>query len=227
MRGLTEVGTNGIRRVPEIRANKITYCCPYCGVLATLTPILWTEEHCICQCDNTKCGKTFYARVETTSETVNPAGDRTYDFEILETYPKYVPEKHASIPQNIWSDFSEACKSFDVKAYKATVVMCRRMLQSVCLERGAKKKNANGNWIPLRDQIKEAFPQKDYALIHSIADGIKYFGDYGAHPQDDGIDAVKKEDSKELLDFTYNILEIAYINVWKLQQLSAKRSTKT
>jgi hypothetical protein len=226
MRGLREVGRYGIPTVPEVKANKSPCCCPYCGRLTTATPLLWTEEHCICQCDNSKCGKIFYAKVKITGEAVDLSGKSTYDLEILETYPKYVPEKHESIPQNIWSDYLEACECFDIEAFKATVVMCRRMLQNVCLDRGAKTKNAEGKCISLRNQIKEAFPAKDYELIHSIADGIKYFGDYGAHPQDDGIDNVNKEESKELLDFAYSILEIAYINLWRIKQLSGKKNTK-
>jgi uncharacterized protein YdhG (YjbR/CyaY superfamily) len=106
-----------------------------------------------------------------------------------------------------------------VEAFKATVVMCRRMLRNVCLDRGVKKQNSKGEWISLRNQIKEAFPEKDYALVHSFAEKIKYFGDYGAHPQDDNIDDVTREASKTVLDFSYQILEIAYIVPWKLKNL--------
>lgn len=220
MRGLREVGRNSPLTEPEIIDRKTTYRCPYCGVQATLTILRRADEHCICQCDNPECDKIFYSKVKTTSEFIRHDGTPELSFKVLETYPKYVPQKHESIPPNIWSDYLEACRCFDAEAYKATVVMCRRMLQNVCLDRGAKKKKADGKWISLREQIKDAFPQKDYSLIHSIADGIKYFGDYGAHPQDDEIDKVKKDDSKELLDFTYTILQISYIDLWRIKQLT-------
>lgn len=227
MRGIRGFGSGDIPTVPKTKASKITYRCPYCGVLATITPLQWVGEHCICQCDNPECEKTFYSKVKNIGETVHTSGNiLEVDFKILETYPKYVPKKHVSIPQNIWSDYLEACNCFDVGAFKATVVMCRRMLQNVCLNRGAKKKDNNGNWISIRNQIKNAFPEKDYELIHKIADGIKYFGDYGAHPQDDGIDNVRREDTKELLDFANSILDVAYVNIWRIKQLSQK-GTKT
>jgi hypothetical protein len=218
--------------VPKTQFNKVTYRCPYCGVLATITPHSVTNEHCICKCDNRKCEKMFYAKVKVIgkSECNTPyAGQYVseIDLEILETYPKYVPQRHTSIPQSIWGDYLEACKCFDVEAFKSSVVMCRRTLQNVCLERGASKKDATGRYPKLRDQIKQAFPQKDYDLIQAFADKIKYFGDYGAHPQDDGIDNVTKEDARELLDFTYLILEIAYINLWRIKQLSGKKNAKT
>lgn len=188
--------------------------CPYCGITTTVSPIRWTLDHWIGKCDNSKCGKTFYVKVNYTGSVGNEVM-----FDVIETYPKYVPKKHESIPEHIWSDYLEGCKCFDIRAFKATVVMCRRMMQNVCSERGAKKKDARGKWISLRNQIKEAFPEKDYSLIHSIADKIKYFGDYGAHPQDDGIDEVNEDDSKVILDFANRILDIAYIVPWKLKNM--------
>jgi len=207
-------GGRGLVIPPNPVPTKPSCRCPYCGIMTTVSPIRWTLSHWIGKCDNSKCGKTFYARVKYTGSV-----DNEVMFDVIETYPKYVPKKHESIPEHIWSDYLEGCRCFDVGGFKATVVMCRRMMQNVCLERGAKKKDAKGNWMTLRNQIKEAFPAKEYSLIHSIADKVKYFGDYGAHPQDDGIDKVNEDDSKAILDFTSNILEIAYITPWKLKKL--------
>jgi len=81
-----------------------------------------------------------------------------------------------------------------------------------------RSKKDKGKWIPLRDQIKAAFPQQD-SLIHPLADKIKYFGDYGAHPQDDGIDKVTEKDSKKILDFVNIVFDIAYIVPWKVKNL--------
>jgi hypothetical protein len=203
--------------VPE----KGTYRCPYCGTMATLTPLAFTTEHMIYQCDNTSCQKSFYARVNYKGKTVsiNHNEPSILSFEIIETYPKYVPQKHESIPQKIWADYIEACKAYDVGALKSSVVMCRRTLQSVCLERIGTKVDGNGKYIKLKDQIKQAFPQKDYSLIHAYADKIKYFGDYGAHPNDDNIDDVTKESAKACLDFTYQVLNIGFIVPWSLQSL--------
>lgn len=208
--------------------DKNTCKCPYCGVVATLTVEAFTMEHIIYKCDNKNCQKSFYAKVKYTGATQSHGREPSiYHFDIIETYPKHVPEKHESIPANIWSDYLEACKAYDVEAFKSSVVMCRRTLQNVCLKRGASsKKDANGRYPTLRDQIKQAFPQKDYDLIQAFANNIKYFGDYGAHPQDDNIDDVTGESAIEILQFTYEILKIAYIVPWGLQQLTAKKSTK-
>ena len=205
--------------MPEGGVPSKPYCrCPFCGIMTTISPIKWTLSDWIAQCDNSKCGRTFYAKVEYTGSE-GSLGETKLHFDVVETYPKYVPTKHESIPENVWSDYLESCKSFDVKAFKATVIMCRRMLQNVCHDRGAKNKNAKGEWISLRNQIKEAFPEKEYPLIHSIAEKVKYFGDYGAHPQDDNIDDVSEDVSKKIVDFSYRILEIVYVNPWELKNL--------
>ena len=204
----------GIRIPENAEPMKPSCLCPFCGIMTTISPINWTTDHWIAQCDNGECGRVFYAKVNYKGFIGNQL-----KFEVIETYPKYVPKKHDAIPEHIWSDYLEACKCFDIGAYKATVVMCRRMMQNVCLERGAKNKDVNGRWIILRNQIKEAFSERDYSLIHSIADKIKYFGDYGAHPQDDGIDNVNEGDSKAILDFANTILDMAYIVPWKLKKL--------
>jgi hypothetical protein len=201
--------------IPENGEPAKPYCrCPFCGIMTTISPIKWTINDWIAKCDNSKCGRTFYAKVDYTGSVGNEL-----NFDVIETYPKFVPDRHESVPELVWKDYLEACRCFDVEAYKATVVMCRRMLQNVCRDRGAKKKNAKGDWISLRNQIKEAFPEKDYSLIHSIADKVKYFGDYGAHPQDDNIDDVSQDASKSILDFSNRILEIAYIVPWGLKNL--------
>lgn len=204
--------------MPWGKPAKPSYRCPFCGVKTTITPIKWTMTDWIGQCDNNECGKIFYAKVRVIAERVAPQEVEQH-FEIVETYPKYVPARHVSIPENVWSDYLEGCESFDVKAFKASVVMCRRMLQNVCQHRNAKNKDDEGHWITLRNQLKEAFPKKEYPRIHSFAEKVKYFGDYGAHPQDDNIDDVSEEVSKKILDFSYTILEIVYISPWELENL--------
>jgi hypothetical protein len=206
---------------------KITCQCPYCGMNTTVTTICWTLDKWICQCDNSKCNKTFFADVEYQKTVVNPGEPPVIVYDIIETYPKFVPERHESIPENVWSDYLEASNCFNAKSYKGTVAMCRRVLQNVCFSRGATNKDAQGNWIKLRDQIKTAFPQQDYSLLHQLSDAIKYLGDYDAHPQDDGIDKVTCEDAKTILDFTLEILKIAYVQQWNIKKLLQSNSAKT
>lgn len=214
----------GIILPPDGVPLKTTYRCPHCGVVATITPIGWTLDKWIAKCDNPACGRSFFADVSYTGFIAGHPGEPSLlEFTIIDTHPKYVPERHESIPENIWLDYAEAFKCYDADASKATVVMCRRAMQNACLGKGAKKQDANGKWVSLKDQIKSAFPQKDYELLNKMAGEIKYLGDYGAHPQDDQIDDVRIDDAKTVLDFTGQILDIAYVQPWKIKQLYDKR----
>ncbi|MCW4025819.1 MAG: DUF4145 domain-containing protein [Candidatus Bathyarchaeota archaeon] len=198
--------------------------CPYCRTKTTATAIEWTSDKWICKCDNGKCGKTFFADVEYNSAIQDYDDKITLYFDILATYPKVVAEKHVSIPENIWADYAEASNCFNADSYKATVVMCRRTLQNVGVKKGATKKYVKGGWIPLKEQIKSAFPQKEYPLINQLTDAIKFLGDYGGHPNDDGIDQVTKEDAETILDFTFQILKIVFIQQWEIQKILDKKT---
>lgn len=122
---MTIIKGRGTPKIPYHPNNatplKPSYRYPYCGKETTLSPVQWTYDHWIARCDNSKCRKIFYAKVNYT----DASGNEVY-FDVIETYPKYVPKKHESIPDYIWSDYLEACKCFDVGSFKATVVMCRR-----------------------------------------------------------------------------------------------------
>lgn len=66
----------------------------------------------------------------------------------IDRYPKRIPKLDDSIPEDISADYAEALRCYDVNSYKASVVMCRRAIQSSTLEKGATKNR-------LFDQINE------------------------------------------------------------------------
>jgi len=159
MKGLREVGNPRTQYRPDnVTPQKPSYRCPYCGKETTFSPVKWTYEHWIARCDNGECKRIFYAKVDYRGTVGNEPM-----FDVIETYPKYVPKKHESIPDHIWSDYLEACNCFDVGSFKATVVMCRRMLQNICLEKGAKKTKENGYHLETR--LKRLFLNKTLLFI--------------------------------------------------------------
>lgn len=99
-------------------------------------------------------------------------------------------------------------------------------MQNICLDKGATKKDASGTWISLRGQIRQAFPGAHYEYLRALSEEIKYFGDYGAHPQeDDELDEVSEEDAKAMIDFTQSFLEIAYIQPYEVTKRFTERTT--
>jgi len=96
-----------------------------------------------------------------------------------------------NLPNEILRDMVEASKCLDIEASKAAATMARRALQQTLIEKGAdKSKN-------LYDQIvyfeKEGLLTPD---IVNLAHGIRFLGNYGAHPESDPLKDVTLEDAK-------------------------------
>jgi uncharacterized protein YydD (DUF2326 family) len=108
-----------------------------------------------------------------------------------------IPE---TLSQNVVDDFEEALACSRVEAYKATVVMCRRGLESL-----ADELNANGNY--LAQKLEDL---KNQGLImeatYHIASGIRQFGNYGAHPQDDLLKDIDRNEAIMILNAVERIL---------------------
>lgn len=193
---------------------KLLEPCPHCDSIATYTPIHDTREHVselqegklyhvLVLCDNEKCGGVtllIFKGVRMT--TVR----HTYvDSELVDQYPKRIPKLHESIPRQVADDYIDAIKSFDVGAWKASVVMCRRALQGSVIEKGAKKDKL---WEQIDELHDRQIITKD---IKDWAHEIRLTGNIGAHPDKDGLEDVTKEDAKELIDFIEEYLNYVYI----------------
>jgi len=120
------------------------------------------------------------------------------------TYAQYI-DLPSKISREILSDFIEAVKSFNVGAYKAAVAMARRALQQALEDKGATKGKK------LLEQINELKNKKvlDKATA-SLAHGVRQFGNYGAHPQNDLLAQVTRDDAKLAIDITKKILKELY-----------------
>jgi len=97
----------------------------------------------------------------------------------MEPYAQYV-DLPPTIPKEVLSDYIEAVKTINVRAYEATVAMARRVLQQALEDKGASRGRR------LLDQINEL---RDKGIldkaIASLAHGIRQYGNYSAHPQTD------------------------------------------
>ena len=213
----------GLEIPPNAEPIKPVSQCPYCRVHTTFHPSAWTLNHWIAQCD--VCGREFYAQVKYTGAVYGVSGGKNgMRFEVLETYPKILEERYEAIPDQIWDDFFEAVTDYNNGSFKSTVVMCRRTMQNICLDNGATKTDAAGRWTSLRNQIKQAFPGAEYAYLKALSEEIKYFGDYGAHPQDDILDEVTPEEAKDVLAFTRSFIEVSIIQPDRVKKRFEERT---
>lgn len=135
---------------------------------------------------------------------------------------------HKAIPQSIRSDYAEGARCLYVDAYKAVVVMCRRVIESLACERlGVKSKDAKGNTLKLYaliDQLhSDGFITTD---LQKSAHEIRHFGNYGAHAQDDGLDSVTLQEARDIREIAWQFLHTIYVAPAKTEELRLARVAK-
>ncbi len=147
--------------------------------------------------------------------TVNIKGGELTSTPILRTTDFY---KIPNAPNNINSDALEAQTCHAVGATKACVVMCRRTLEQVCIDKGAKGKTLHEK---IRNLLDQGFISSE---IFNIFNEIRYFGNYGAHPSNDLLGDVTKDDSSLVLEVTLHMVKHIYEIPEKLRKLRLRRT---
>lgn len=135
---------------------------------------------------------------------------------------------HESIPDNIRKDYAESMRCLGAEAYKATVGLCRRVIEAICYDRlGAKIKGFKDQDVKLWALIDKL---KEEGLItenlRATAHEIRHLGNYGAHFQNDELDEVSFSEAREIRDLTGHLLNELYITPFKTAEMRNKRQKK-
>lgn len=127
------------------------------------------------------------------------------------------------LPENILTAYkaAERVKSIDVNAY---AILMRRLLELVCLDRGASSGMLASMLKELAD--KNEIPQK----LVKVASGLKDFGNIGAHA---GSGELTEEEipivnalCSAILEYVYSAPHLATIAESKLNSIKTKAKTK-
>jgi hypothetical protein len=110
----------------------------------------------------------------------------------------------ASLPPEIREDLEEACVCIKAGAFKAAVVMCRRVVEGVCQDKNVRPGPLPQRLRALKDQLGLITDD-----ILAWAEEIKELGNAGAHA--DRRVTVTLEDAKDALDFVQAILNVLYV----------------
>ena len=182
---------------------KPSQTCPHCGVYSTISVASLSGSHYIYVCDH--CCKQFLLIVDNKGKAIDQ-------------YPKRTPKLDPTIPTDVADDYVEAIKCFDISAYKASVVMCRRALQTSVIGKGATKGR-------LVDQIDELCTKGLITEdIKNWAHEIRLTANIGAHP--DGLENIAPQDAEDLIKFTEEYLNYVYIMPAKVAAKRARDKTK-
>ena len=146
----------------------------------------------------------------------------------LEHYPTSAPNYAVAdeIPDHIKPDFKEALRCLSVDAYNATVEMCRRALEAICIDLGIPK----GIKV-LEDMIDSLEEQRKITPhIKQVAHKIRLGGNRAAHPPEDGVTEamdtatqagdlevarpvilIEKEHAEAIVEFTRHFFHHVYV----------------
>lgn len=208
----------------DVEKFDLSYFCPKCKQQVRGEPLTdacyggsgsISEQyaHLICQCPTKYCGLAFiiYDRLNYRISRVFP-------------YPHTEAEDfHSSIPEKIREDYAEAKRCYYADAYRGMVVMCRRVIQQVVVNKISdqivwKKK--------LHEQIQELFDRR--LITRSLNDAlheVRHFGNFGAHPRDDGLDDISQEDAETIRALTWDLLVDLYIRPFETAKMTEKRKS--
>jgi len=125
------------------------------------------------------------------------------------------PKKYFSdLPISVKQSLEEAEKCFSVNANLACSVMCRRTLESLCVDLGVLNKS-------LPDKLQEL---KTKGVIDGRlaewGETLRQMGNIGAHASDNRIG---KQDARDILDFTIAICEYVYMLTSKYEKFKIRQ----
>lgn len=108
------------------------------------------------------------------------------------------------VPPTILADLAEAASDLSGACYKSCVVMCRRVLHAVLLQQGIED-------AILAQMIDTALERKLLTeRLYATVQAIRFFGNAGAHPRDEDLNAVEQLDATLALQVTKRYLQASF-----------------
>lgn len=129
-------------------------------------------------------------------------------------YPAQNGELQPNAPREIQRALDEANACFRAEAFTASAIMCRKIVEGVCIAHAVKKKTLAASLQEMKDcgQIDER--------LFEWADSLRIAGNEAAH----GVDlTITRSDAKDILEFTNAILDYLFSFRDKFEQFKARR----
>jgi len=200
--------------------------CPYCGDTVTLNirdkPIAEADTRWffLADCPNAR----RFHRCKPIFAVYDSLNHR-----ILRLYPSAADEGrgyHDSIPLSIRDDVAEATRAESAECFRASATMLRRALEGVAVDQlGEDAKDKNG-WTKRLNVLIDLLASRSLITksLQVSAQEIRYLGNYGAHPIEDGLDDIRREDVRAVRELAGQILQSIYIGPAKAKALKERRT---
>jgi hypothetical protein len=187
--------------------------CPHCGAIAAFNTV---SEVCDEQPNTANARMIAAARGICCNQYILAIIRFGYGgvWEYETHYPLGKPNDAVSldIKEAIRLDYQEALRCRFVNAFNATIEMCRRALETSCIELGA------GSDLVLNDMIKWVHSQgKITTPLSEMAHKIKLGGNRAAHPSDR---TLTEQDADAVLEFTREYFQHVYVMPARMAQFN-------
>lgn len=117
-------------------------------------------------------------------------------------------------PEAVINPYKEAMKCYRAQAYDACVIMCRKGIEAICMDKGEVKGNLADKLKKLRDkQLLEN-------TLYYWANELRLIGNDGAHSHDQ---IVTQQDAKDSIDFFDALITYLYHLVIQYDKLTNRR----
>lgn len=128
-------------------------------------------------------------------------------------------EEKEYVPEEVLKDYEEALKCLSISAHRASCSMFRRALQCALLKLGADEK---------LDLVKQIESLQDLPKdIKDWSHQVRILGNWGAHPDKDGLKEVDGEVAAEVHDFIAKLLLYVFIMPQKVKLARERREQKS
>ena len=197
--------------------------CPHCGKEAAFVPVTAAHEERrgnwpyrtaeVAQC--IACNDYILAICKF-EHTRSDRGGYVYEVH----YPLGTPDDSVAqeIPEEIKPDFQEALRCRFVKAYNATVEMCRRALEASCIQLGAPSDLVLSkmiDWVHTQGKITNS--------LRDMAHKIKLGGNRAAHPSDKRL---TEQDADAVIAFTDEYFQHVYVTPARMARYDFDKKKK-
>lgn len=213
---------NSNNDITEVFDKVYSLTCPHCGVYSALTPISFPHYELVkrfkpyrvgivYRCN--ACNEPIFLRFEV---NVNPGKSfisMSENFEEIERSKETFDFQYLST--EVLENFKEALTCFSNYCFNAFGAMCRRCVQSISTELGAKGKDKVQKQL---EELKEIAPIDDDT--YEILEQIIIAGHDGAHPH---LPKLSPERAKILLELMKDVLYQLFVRKAKLQETTDLR----
>lgn len=187
--------------------------CPHCKAKCQFNSIVsgnncsvddYYQEPWVCQ----NCGGFIV-----TKRRYADSWNDTKIFPLIKIKPKIKIEK---LPDDIKNDYLESLETYSSGCYMSSVIMCRRVIQQSCLDKGARKSN-------LYEQIEELTIDES---LKKLAQKLRFWGNKGAHPDILLDEKIEEKDAKVAIDFTEKFLQYVYVIPKEIEEIEGNVEEK-